>query len=206
MTDIELIDRFLAGDDQAFEDLIVRYESKIYSTCFYFLANRDDALDAAQDSIVKVYRKLSTFRRQSSFATWLNHVTANTCRDLLRKKKRQKTLSLDQELEGEEGSMTRQIPSTNPGPLEQLEGKERARLLEEALFLLSQDHRIILLMRQYQHLSYEEIAKSLKISVGTVKSRIHRARRELRELIESSEHLAGYLRQEGEKGGDHGSK
>lgn len=195
MQDLELIDLFNEGDEEAFEELVIRYEIKIYSACFYFLKNKEDAEDAAQDVIIKLYRKLHTFRKEAAFSTWLNYVTANTCRDILRKKKRNTVIHLDADIQTEKGQIKRELPSGEPGPQDLIEGKELSTLVIGALFLLSEDHRNVLLMREYQSLTYEEIAEILEISLGTVKSRLYRARKELKEHLDASEHMAEYVRQ-----------
>ncbi len=189
--DSVLINRFRSGDTAAFEELIVRYETKIYTTCLYFLKNREDAEDAAQEVIIKLYRKLDTFRQEASFTTWMNYVAANTCKDLLRKRKRDRVLSLDEEIETEDGQVQREIPDGKPGPGDCLEQKELREVLLRAIGELSEEHRAVMLMREYQTLSYEEISEIMGISLGTVKSRIHRARGELRQILRAMEQTPG---------------
>lgn len=189
--DNALISRFRDGDTAAFEELMIRHETRIYSTCLYFLKNREDAEDAAQEVIIKLYRKLDTFRQESSFSTWMNYVAANTCKDFLRKRTRDRVLSLDEEIETGDGQMQREIPDERPGPGECLEQKELRDALVRAVERLSGEHRAVMLMREYQQLSYEEIGEILGISLGTVKSRIHRARGELRQILHSMEQTPG---------------
>lgn len=195
VSDLELIEKFNDGDNDAFEELIIRYERKIYSICFYFLKNREDAEDAAQEVILKLYKKLGSFRKEAAFSTWMNYVASNTCRDYLRKRKRNQVLHLDDDIQTEEGRIARELPSDEDTPEERMEKKELGVLMQETLFKLKEDHREILLMREYQELSYEEISEILEISVGTVKSRIYRARQDLRILLNRGEQLQGYIRQ-----------
>jgi RNA polymerase sigma-70 factor (ECF subfamily) len=175
--------------------LIIRYERKIYSICIYFLKNREDAEDAAQEIILKLYKKLGSFRKESAFSTWMNYVASNTCRDYLRKRKRNQVLYLDEDIRTDESSISRELPSEEDTPEERMEKKELGILMQEALFKLKDDHKEILLMREYQELSYEEISEILEISVGTVKSRIYRARQDLKGLLNQGEQLQGYIRQ-----------
>ena len=195
VSDLELIERFSNGDQDAFEQLIIRYEKKIYSICYYFLKNREDAEDAAQEVILKIYKKLGGFRKEAAFSTWMNYVASNTCRDYLRKRKRNQVLYLDDDIKTEEGQIHRELPSEEDTPEERMEKKELGELMQEALFKLKEDHKEILLMREYQELSYEEISEILEISVGTVKSRIYRARQDLKVLVNRGEQLHGYIRQ-----------
>lgn len=195
VSDLELIEKFGNGDEKAFEQLIIRYERKIYSICIYFLKNREDAEDAAQEIILKLYKKLGSFRKESAFSTWMNYVASNTCRDYLRKRKRNQVLYLDEDIRTDESSISRELPSEEDTPEECMEKKELGVLMQEALFKLKDDHKEILLMREYQELSYEEISEILEISVGTVKSRIYRARQDLKGLLNQGEQLQGYIRQ-----------
>jgi RNA polymerase sigma-70 factor (ECF subfamily) len=195
VSDLELIEKFGNGDEKAFEQLIIRYERKIYSICIYFLKNREDAEDAAQETILKLYRKVGSFRKESAFSTWMNYVASNTCRDYLRKRKRNQVLYLDEDIRTDESSISRELPSEEDTPEERMEKKELGVLMQEALFKLKDDHKEILLMREYQELSYEEISEILEISVGTVKSRIYRARQDLKGLLNQGEQLQGYIRQ-----------
>ncbi|QRN86656.1 sigma-70 family RNA polymerase sigma factor [Clostridia bacterium] len=195
VSDVELIGKFNDGDVDAFEQLIIRYEKKIYSICFYFLKNREDAEDAAQEIILKLYKKLGSFRQEAAFSTWMNYVASNTCRDYLRKRKRNKVLHLDDDIQTEDGQISRELPSEESTPEERIENKELGVLMQDTIAKLKEDHREILLMREYQELSYEEIAKILEISVGTVKSRIYRARKDLKALLNQGEQLQGYIRQ-----------
>ncbi len=195
VSDVELIGKFNDGDVDAFEQLIIRYEKKIYSICFYFLKNREVADDAAQEIILKLYKKLGSFRQEAAFSTWMNYVASNTCRDYLRKRKRNKVLHLDDDIQTEDGQISRELPSEESTPEERIENKELGVLMQDTIAKLKEDHREILLMREYQELSYEEIAKILEISVGTVKSRIYRARKDLKALLNQGEQLQGYIRQ-----------
>ena len=129
--DTELISRFLKGDQEAFGELLAAYEKKIYSICWHFMGNRQDAEDAAQEVILKVYRKLDLFRGEASFSTWLNYVAANTCRDMLRKRKRNQTVSLDSPVETEDGEMDRELASPDDSPETDVINRDLARLVRE---------------------------------------------------------------------------
>lgn len=179
----KLVERARQGDVDAFEALIVQYERKVYNLAYRLTGNPEDASDLAQEAFVRVYQSLGDFRGDSSFATWLYRIVANACRDELRRRQRQRTVSLEVTVENEDGEMVRQYADEGEGPDQALERVELQRLVRETLATLDEDHRQILILRDFQDLSYQDIAELLNLSLGTVKSRINRARNALKEKL-----------------------
>lgn len=177
-----LVERSKKGDRDAFEHLVQLYENKVYTIAYRLMGNHADAADLAQESFIKIYQALPNFRGDSSFSTWIYHITVNVCRDELRKRQRRPTVSLD-EPTGDGNNNTYEIRSTAPGPEEMLDRSETQAMIQQCLDNLSDDYRTILVMREIQELAYEEIAEILGCSLGTVKSRLSRARQALKEKI-----------------------
>ncbi|OUN25352.1 sigma-70 family RNA polymerase sigma factor [Pseudoflavonifractor sp. An85] len=179
------ISQAASGDSHAFAHLVERYEKQVYHHALRLVGNAEDAADISQEVFWKAWRALPTFRRESSFSTWLYRLTDNACVDLLRREKKRRG---DASLEEEEGSsLAQQLPHPDPSPQERVEAQERQDTLEQGLAQLSQEHRRILVLRELSGLSYQEIGAMLNLSPGTVKSRLARARLA----------LANYLRQSG---------
>lgn len=177
------IERAKQGDVEAFESLIGQYERKVYNLAYKLTGNPEDASDMAQEAFVRVYTKLGDFRGDSSFVTWLFQITANVCRDELRRRVRQRTTSIDETVEGDEGEMTRQFADTGDGPEQALDRQEAQRLVRAAMATLEPEHQEVLMLRDFQDLSYEQIRDILNCSLGTVKSRLNRARNALKDTL-----------------------
>lgn len=193
ISDEELLSQCQAGDRDAFQALVEKYQHKVYTIAFRFVGNDADASDLAQEAFIKVYRKLPTFRGESSFLTWLYHITANTCRDELRKRQNKRTVSLDNLVPqpGEGGARVEGVRTTMAGPEEVVEAREVQRHLQMVLNQLPVEQKLILIMREIQGFSYEEIAHQLECSLGTVKSRLSRARTALKDLVVANGELFG---------------
>lgn len=176
-----LVERSKKGDKIAFEHLVQLYENKVYTIAYRLMGNHADAADLAQDSFIKIYQALPNFRGDASFNTWIYHITVNVCRDEMRKRQRRPTVSLD-EPTNSNGS-TYEIRSTDPGPEEELDRNETRAMVQQCLNSLSDDYRTVLVMREIKEMSYDEIAEILGCSLGTVKSRLSRARQALKEKI-----------------------
>ena len=181
MTDLELVRAARAGDEGAFETLVRTHEKKIYNLCLRLCGNSDDAADAAQEAFVSAWRALPFFREESNFATWLYRLATNASIDLLRREKRHRApVSLDDE----EQSVDAVDESASPDEL--YEKKELRAAVLRAMEGLSDEQRRILILRELQQLSYQEIAEIMDMELGTVKTRIHRARKNLRNALVSS--------------------
>lgn len=176
-----VVRRAKKGDQDAFEQLVTRYEKKVYSLAYHYAGNEQDAMDISQEAFLRVYRFLPQFNEDSQFSTWLYRVTSNVCKDYLRKRNTRAAFSLSGEQDGEEYLM--EAPDLRYNPEDLLEQKEMRRQIREGLEQLNPDHREILVMRDVMGLTYGEIASSLELEEGTVKSRIARAREKLRQKL-----------------------
>jgi len=179
----ELIRRAKKGDLSAFEDLISGYEKKVYNTVYRFFNNSEDAMDITQEIFIKVFTSLHSFRENASFSTWLYRIAVNTCIDFLRKKKNE-TLPIKDELIVENDS---KHSSYTPLPEMFVEKQELKHALLKAINSLPEEQRICVILRDIQGFSYTEISEILMCSLGTIKSRLNRGRRALREKLKSSE-------------------
>ncbi len=195
----ELIKKSKAGDLDAFEELVRLYEKKVFTLVYRFVGNWADAHDLAQETFIKVFQSLPTLREDGSFAAWLHQVTANVCRDELRKKRRQPKASLD-DLMTSSGGIS--IPDQGDGcPETALERWEMSEAVQGILNSLADDYRLILLMREVEGMTYDEIAAALDISLGTVKSRLSRARQAFKQkLLAQRKHFRILPRLAGKEG------
>lgn len=181
--DEELVAMSKAGDIKAFEELVCRYERKIYTIAYRMMGNYEDANDLAQEAFLRAFQSINTFRGESSFSTWLCRIVTNVCRDELRKRYRISIESLDKEVSFGDWEIKKQIPASDPGPDEIYEQRELQLELQELIATLAPEFRLTLVLREIQGLTYEEIAEQLECSLGTVKSRISRARNYLKEKL-----------------------
>ncbi len=172
-----LIERSLAGDSQAFGELVCRYQDRLYSAVVHIVRCRAEAEDVVQEAFVQAYVKLRTFKHNSRFYTWLYRIAVNVSISHRRRKRVELSVEQGREATGDEPL------DTSPSPSEPLEQAERKEKLERAMGLLTEEHRAIIVLRHMDEFSYEEIADILEISVGTVRSRLHRARAQLLEHL-----------------------
>jgi RNA polymerase sigma-70 factor, ECF subfamily len=177
--DLKIIKRFQDGDLPAFGDIVLKYQDRIYNLCRHMLGNANDAEDAAQDVFLKAYQALPKFQPEASVYTWLYRIATNTCIDY-KKKPIFESLFGDSH-EGEK--LVHDRASDAPSPEKLYESKQIDEALQESLGKLSPKLRAIIILKEIEELSYEEIADTLEISMGTVKSRIARAREELQKLM-----------------------
>ncbi|MDD2212894.1 MAG: sigma-70 family RNA polymerase sigma factor [Clostridia bacterium] len=201
-SDEELVTRSKNGNLQAFEELVCRYERKIYSVAYRLMGSYDDANDLAQEAFLKAFLAINSFRGDSSFSTWLCRIVTNLCRDELRKRYRISVESLDQKICLGDVEIKKQIPSSEPGPEEIYEKHELQQELQDLLTSLSPEFRLAVVLRDLQGFTYQEIAEQMECSVGTVKSRISRARSFLKEkLLAQREQYSSLERLHKVKGG-----
>ncbi len=180
--------RARSGDERAYRTLLQKYERAVFSICLRMVRNRDEASDLSQESFIKVFHSLDRYNPQYAFSSWLFKITSNLCIDFLRKR-RIATFGMDDPIDGERGEIQRQYPSPGPNPEETYVRGEKVRRLEEAIAALPEHYRIMLILRHQEDLSYEEIADTLAIPLGTVKARIHRAREMLKGILDDAEFL-----------------
>jgi RNA polymerase sigma-70 factor, ECF subfamily len=188
--DAELVRRFNGGDESVFPEIVERYREKIFATAMSLLRNRADAEEIVQDTFIRAHRGLARFRGDSSLATWLHRIAVNLARNrywYFYRRRRQDTLSLNYELTGLSGDSTATLAdlmaSEAPSPAREAATTEFAELVTACMAKLDSNQREILTLRNTLNHSYDEIAQSLGIQVGTVKSRIARARGNLRALL-----------------------
>ena len=186
----ELIKKCQQGDVEAFEKLVSSYEKKVYTIAYRYMGNREEAEDLAQEALIKVFRSIKGFRGEASFSTWLYHIVSNVCRDALRKNSHRMEASLDCAITTEKGELQREVADWSMSPEPIFENQELGQFIQSLINQLTPEYKAIIIMRELQEMSYEEIAKELDCSLGTVKSRLSRARKALRDKIEGSGELS----------------
>jgi len=183
LKEASLIEQSKAGDIDSFEQLIAAHQKKAFNIAYRILGNLEDANDVTQEALIKAYRGIRNFNGKSSFSTWLYTIVNNACIDFIRKNRKTNVTYLDREYETEEGSYKLQVYGNEETPEELFEKKEVQKLVHEAINKLSYEHRRIIVLRDIEQFSYQEISQILNCSEGTVKSRINRARSNLKMLI-----------------------
>jgi RNA polymerase sigma-70 factor (ECF subfamily) len=181
------IEAFLAGDRSAFDKLVLGHQDRVFNVCYRLLGDYEEAGDCAQETFVKVYRALKDFRFGSSFSTWLYAIAVNTCKNKLHSaefRRRKRMVPIDDPPEGSAGGATvREIEDPAPSPLAQLAEKERERLVQAAIDELPPDARAVVVLRDVEGFSYEEIVQATGYNMGTLKSKLARARQQLKEKL-----------------------
>ena len=165
------------GDQAAFGELVQQYQKRVFALAVRMCPTPELAEEAAQETFLSAWQGLPFFRGDSAFSTWLYRLASNACVDLLRKEGRHQGPSLDDE------AVSAEVPDTRPTPEAAAEQKELRAQIEAGLRTLSPEHREVLILREIQQLSYDEIADALSLDLGTVKSRISRGRRQLRNFL-----------------------
>jgi RNA polymerase sigma-70 factor (ECF subfamily) len=176
LDDSGAVARAKTGDVEAFEYLVKRYRNEVFALAYHFLRSREQAWDVAQEVFIKAYNALTQFRGDASFKTWLMRITANQCKDYL-KKRRLETVSFD------DSRLTENAQSHMLAPDHSLEAAEIGMAIEKALDKLSHKHRTAFILREFEGLSYDEMAEVMNCSIGTVMSRLHHARKKLQKSL-----------------------
>jgi RNA polymerase sigma-70 factor (ECF subfamily) len=191
LDEASLIDRCLSGDDSAFDELVLRYQDMVFNLAYRLLGGHDEAVDLSQEVFLQVYRKLASFRRDSALRTWIYRIVFTRAKNRQRWWKRRigemTAMPLEQAEADHRRNGNRFLASRSADrvqPDEALERKERSEILRRAIERLPFDQRTILLLKEIEGLSYEEIATTLDLPLGTVKSRLARARKSLREMLD----------------------
>lgn len=193
--DVLLVEQAKAGDVGAFEKLVRQYDRQLFRIANHITQNREDAEDVVQDAFLKAYEKLDQFQGNSKFYTWLVRIAVNESLMRLRKRRTGKMVSIDEDVQTDEGSMPRDLADWSPDP-ESLYGQsEMGEILKKVIQGLPQGFRVVFVLRDVEGLSTEETAETLGLSVPAVKSRLLRARLQLRER------LAKYFKKNGNAGG-----
>lgn len=190
--DESLIREFHRRNESVFDQLVLKYKDRIFNACYRFLGNYDEANDMAQETFLKAYKGLKNFQFKSAFSTWLYTIALNTCRNRVNSssyKKGKQNLSMDRMIENEEGSFKAELKGPALSPSEELTRKEFSQHLEEHLNALDEQHKCILILRDIDGLPYEEIGDILSLNLGTVKSRLSRARELLRNKLTKGSYL-----------------
>ena len=182
-----LIHKAQNGDVTAFSELIESYQQNVYNLAYRMSGNAEDAADIAQEAFIKLYLSISKFKGNAKFSTWVYRITTNACLDAIKKRKKTKTYSISDSVETEEGEYLREFEDLSVNVEEGFERKEQQRIINEAIATLPEKHRAIIILRDINELSYEEIAATLNCSEGTVKSRISRARANLYEVLKKNQ-------------------
>ncbi len=185
--DLQLYNKALEGDIEAFEELFSSNYTRIYNLCYRMMRNSQDAEDMLQESMLKAWRKLKSFQRSSSFSTWLHRIAVNTCLDAIRKRKDNKN-SLD-----EMGEFGKEIADDTSSSFDERSVQRQA--IEAALMKLKERERVIIVLKDVQGYSYEEMAQILECPLGTVRSRLSRARNTMVKILNDMEQKDLSLRQ-----------
>ena len=184
-----LITKSKNGDILAFEQLLSLYEKKAYNIAFRMMRNEEDAKDAVQEAFIKVFKSMKSFREESSFSTWLYRIVTNVCLDELRKRKKYASVSLEFEIESDRGTTHIELGKDEVTPEDLYERQEKKELVLDTINSLKEDYKTVVILRDIQGFSYEEIATILSCSLGTIKSRINRARNVLKDKLQAQMEL-----------------
>jgi len=178
-SDEELMDRCRKGDMAAFELIVLRYKDAIFNFIYHFLSDYHRAQDISQETFLRVFKGIEHYRSRDCFKTWLYRIAANLCKNELRNQKRHRMFSLEDSVLEIEGISSDIYISLS----EKYEKEEISKLVRKAIKSLPEDQRMAIIMREYQDLSYEEISSVLNCSLGAVKSKIHRARQNIKRML-----------------------
>jgi len=191
--DAALVRAIQAGDMAAFDKLVIKHKDKLFSMVYWFMGDYQEANDCAQGTFIKVFKSLKKFRFESSFSTWLYRIAINTCKNKLKSSAyrwKKKTVSLENPESSKDGALFFEIKDDSPSPVNELEKKERLTLIQKAINALPEEQNRVIVLRDIQGLSYHEIADITGLNLGTVKSKLARARMELRNKLNRTQIFA----------------
>jgi RNA polymerase sigma-70 factor (ECF subfamily) len=187
----EVIESCKAGDEKAFEEIVLHCQKKVFNIAYRMLGNAEEAKDLAQEVFLSVFESVKDLKEEAKFNAWLTQITLNHCRNRWKYLKRRQyfsTDSLDDPIETEDGSVPRAIYDPSDNPEIHFEKKMIQQLIQRGLLKLKEDQRELIVLRDLQGFSYEEIGESLGLPEGTIKSKLHRARMDLKEVLERFSH------------------
>ena len=184
MDEIALIQSAQRGDIDAFNRLVLAYQHQVFTLAYRIMGEEAAAADAAQEAFISAYKHLKSFRG-GSFKSWLLRIVTNACYDDLRRRKRRPATSLDDLMNDENGETNFDLPAPGEGPETRVQRRELAALLQRGITTLPEDQRIVLVLSDVQGMSYDEIADVTRSNLGTVKSRLNRARAKLRDYLQA---------------------
>lgn len=184
-----LVSKSKKGDIMAFEQLISAYEKRAYNIAIRMMNNEEDAKDAVQEAFIKIFKSIKGFREESSFSTWIYRIVTNVCLDELRKRKKYAAVSLEFEIDSDRGTTRVEIGKDEETPEDLYERQEIKELVLKTIESLKDDYKTVVILRDIQGFSYEEIATILSCSLGTIKSRINRARIVLKDKLRAQMEL-----------------
>jgi RNA polymerase sigma-70 factor (ECF subfamily) len=181
-----LIRKLRERDEKAFREIVERYRDTIYNLTYRMLGNREEAEDVSQEVFITVFKSIESFRGDSKFSTWMYRIAVNHCKNrikyLSRRHDRDQS-EYDEEVEGDQAAGAATAPTPIPRPDKQLEGVELEQIMQRCIAALDEEHRLVVVLRDVEDLSYEEICAITSLPVGTVKSRLHRARLALKKMM-----------------------
>jgi len=184
--DEALVRAIQAGDMAAFDQLVVKHKDKLFNMVYWFLADYQEANDCAQETFIKVFKSIKKFRSESSFSTWLYRIAINTCKNRLKSSAyrwKKKTVPLENPESSEQGNRSYEIQNDSPSPENKLEKKEMLMMIQKAVNALPEEQNRVIVLRDIQGLSYQEIVDITGLNLGTVKSRLARGRLEIKHRL-----------------------
>jgi len=187
--DAELVAQSRQGDLDAFEQLVTKHQKRMLNIAFRLIGDYDEACEVVQDAFVSAHRNIKTFRGDSKFSTWLTTITLNHAKNRLkqvRARQRRVAFSLDDPVQTDDGEMSRGLPSNEPSPLDRLENQDIRNNVQGCIEALDPEFREVIVLRDVQDFSYDEIGSILKIREGTVKSRLFRAREAVKDCLKKA--------------------
>ena len=182
-SDAALLRRAQLGDQAAFRTIVERYQHRLYAVAYGVLHNREDALDAVQETFIKMHRSLESFKSESALFTWLYRICMNSAIDLQRKRVRRPTVEFDELLNQGADAVGADVAPQAANPARELSNKELGALIEQAIAELPEAQRQVIVLREIEQLSYQEIAEVCECSNGTVMSRLHYGRKRLQQIL-----------------------
>ena len=187
--DMALVASAQQGDLSAFESLVAKHQKRMLNIAFRIIGDYEDACEVVQDAFLSAYRNLKGFRAEAKFTTWLTAITVNLSRNRLRRvvlRQKREPLSLDAPIMTNDGEVMPDPPSKEPSVLDRMERQDRSQKVQDCIKALEHDFREVLILRDLQDFSYEEIGVMLKVAAGTVKSRLFRARESVKACLKKA--------------------